>query len=127
MSGAAVDGSESNRPLCLDSVRRWQPTAVWLMAASRTLQELTDTFTQQIEQLAERGDQMSLTEFFRLIASSAAAHERYRLCWVEAMVAARTDNALADVMRPLDQAKTERWRDIATRLETAEPDLAVRT
>ena len=99
------------------------PTRSELVAAA--LEELTARFTSQIEQLVARDDaRLSLVDFFRLIASTAPAHERYRLCWVEAMVAARTDPDLAEVMRPLDQAKTDRWRDIAARLASADPDLA---
>ena len=88
------------------------------------LNDLTETFTEGVDGLIERDDDMSFTDFLRLIASSAEAHERYRVCWVEAMVAARTDPDLADIMRPLDQAKTDRWREMATRIETAEPGLA---
>ena len=100
------------------------PTRSELIAAA--LEELTSTFTAQIDRLVvERtGDELSVTDFMRLIASTADAHERYRRCWVEAMVAARTDDELAEVMRPLDRSKTDRWRDIAARLHAADPDLA---
>lgn len=100
------------------------PTRSQLITAA--LEELTTTFTQQIEKLASKSTTapLTLTDFFRLIASTADAHERYRRCWVEAMVAARTDDELAEVLRPLDRAKTERWRDLAGRLHRADPDLA---
>jgi len=60
----------------------------------------------------------------RLIASTADEHERYRLCWIEAMVAARTSPDLSEAMRPLDRAKTERFRAVAARVATCDADIA---
>ena len=90
------------------------------------LDESTTNYTSQIENLIEQVPQgsLSLTEFLRIIASTADVHQRYRLCWLEAIVAARTDPELGDAMRPLDQAKTDLFRDIAARLSPDDAELA---
>jgi AcrR family transcriptional regulator len=89
------------------------------------LEDATDRFTDRLDrhigELAVGGD--VLIQLLQLIASTAPEYERYRLCWVEAMVAARTDAELADAMRPLDRAKTDRFRSIAARLTAADENV----
>ena len=99
------------------------PTRSELIVSS--LEELTNEFTDQLDRhLDEIAQSGTLTTVLRLIASTADEHERYRLCWIEAMVAARTSPELADALRPLDRAKTERFRDVAARIATCDADMA---
>lgn len=99
------------------------PTRSELIVSS--LEDLTEEYTDQLHgHLSDIAESGSLTSVLRLIASAAAEHERYRLCWVEAMVAARTSPELAEAMRPLDIAKTERFRDAAERISTCDASLA---
>lgn len=99
------------------------PTRAELIVSS--LEELTNEFIDQLEVHIGgiEGDD-TLGTVLRLIASTADEHERYRLCWIEAMVAARTSPEIADAMRSLDHAKTERFRQVAARIAGCDPDLA---
>ncbi len=99
------------------------PTRSELIVSS--LEDLTNEYTDQLNRhLDEVAPTDALTTVLRLIASTATKHERYRLCWIEAMVAARTSPELAEAMRPLDNAKTERFRDVAARVATCDAALA---
>lgn len=99
------------------------PTRAELIVSS--LEELTNEFIGQLEAHIdgiERND--TLVTLLRIIASTANEHERYRLCWIEAMVAARTSPEIAEAMRSLDHAKTERLRQVAARIAGCDPELA---
>lgn len=99
------------------------PTRSDLIVSS--LEELTNEYTGQLDRhLDSVAPSEGLTTVLRLIASNATEHERYRLCWIEAMVAARTSPDLGDAMRPLDNAKTERFRAVAARVATCDAGLA---
>lgn len=97
------------------------PTRSELIISS--LEELTNEFIGQldahIDDVASTG---SLETVLRLIASTAEEHERYRLCWIEAMVAARTSPELGEALRSLDHAKTERLRAAAARVVESDQD-----
>ena len=99
------------------------PTRAELIVAA--LEELTSEYTGQLDRYIDAiGDNATLMTVLRLIASAADDHERYRLCWIEAMVAARTSPEIAEAMRPLDRVKTDRFRQIAARIATNDPERA---
>lgn len=99
------------------------PTRAELIVAS--LEDLTNEYTSQLDRhFDEVADTGTLADVLRLIASTAEQHERYRLCWIEAMVAARTSAELADALRSVDRTKTRRFRDLAARVERRDAELA---
>lgn len=92
--------------------QHYYPTRSDLIISS--LEELTNEYTGQLEgHLEHISPGGAITDVLRLIASSARQHHRYRLCWNEAMIAARTSPELAEALRPLGLAKNERLKNAA--------------